>query len=107
MDIFVIGDENAILGFSLVGIEGRVVKSFPEAQQALDEALARSDLKILLITEDWAAQMQDRIDDLKMNNKQPLVMDIPGPGTQQQGETLRELVEKVIGIPISKDGGTK
>ncbi len=105
MDIFVIGDENAILGFSLVGIEGQVVRSLPEAQHALDEALARPDLKIILITEDWAAQMQDRVDDLKMKSKQPLVLDIPGPGTHRQGETLRELVEKVIGIPISKDGG--
>ncbi len=36
MDIFVIGDENAILGFSLVGIEGQVVKSLDEAKKALD-----------------------------------------------------------------------
>jgi V/A-type H+-transporting ATPase subunit F len=105
MNIFVIGDENAILGFSLVGIEGQVVRSLDEAKKALNDALANKDLKILLITEDWAAKMQDRVDELKMKSRQPLVLDIPGPGTQHQGETLRELVEKVIGIPIAKDGG--
>ncbi len=107
MDIFVIGDENAILGFSLVGIEGQVVKSLDEAKKALDAALTRKDLKILLITEDWAAQMQDRVDELKMNSRRPLVLDIPGPGTQPRGESLRELVEKVIGLQIAKDGGSK
>ena len=54
MKILVIGNQEAVLGFSLVGVQGKAVNSAPMAQQALDDALANPDLGIILVTEDVA-----------------------------------------------------
>jgi len=40
MKVLVIGHQEAVLGFSLVGVEGRVVSSAAEVNQALDEAFS-------------------------------------------------------------------
>ena len=43
MNVLVIGNQEAVLGFSLVGVRGKAAASAQEVNQALDEALARLD----------------------------------------------------------------
>lgn len=50
MKVLVIGHQEAVLGFSLVGVEGRVVSSAAEVNQALDEAFSRPGIGIILVT---------------------------------------------------------
>jgi vacuolar-type H+-ATPase subunit F/Vma7 len=50
MKILVIGHPEAVLGFSLVGVHGQTATSAEEANQALDSALASSDVGIILVT---------------------------------------------------------
>jgi V/A-type H+-transporting ATPase subunit F len=99
-DMAVIGDQNTVLGLKLAGISGRVVENLTEAQSALDELLAQNNLQILLITEDWAAQMRDRIDQLKLTRMEPVVLEIPGGEGGPPVASLRELVQAVIGIKL-------
>ena len=101
MDIFVIGDENTVLGFSLVGIEGEIITSKQQARERLEKALNREGLQILLITENWAAKMREKIDRVKMEKVEPLVLEIPGPQEAEKGRTLHELVESAIGFKLS------
>ena len=51
MKYFIIGDEDAVLGFGLVGVEGRAAHSPAEAEQALSGALEDREVGIVLITE--------------------------------------------------------
>jgi len=105
MDIYVIGDENTILGFSLMGIDGEIVRSVVEARSVLDEAVEMDEVKIILITEQWAAAMRERVDQLKGQMAEPLVLEIPGSAPEAEGQSLRELVEEAIGIRIGKRVG--
>jgi V/A-type H+-transporting ATPase subunit F len=105
VDIFVVGDENTILGFSLMGIDGKVVESAEEARTALDDAVAREDVRIVLITEDWAAEMREKVDQLKMEMAEPLVLEVPGSAPEPTGPSLRELVEKAVGVRLGELGG--
>lgn len=99
-DMAVIGDQNTVLGLKLVGVGGRVVDSLAQAQAALDDLLADRDLVILLITEDWAAQMRARIDRLKLTKVEPVVLEIPASEAGPPVASLRELVQEVIGIKL-------
>lgn len=105
MSIFVVGDENAILGFSLIGIEGEVVRTTEEARAALEDAVSREGVKIVLITENWAAEMRERVDQLKMEMAEPLVLDVPGSTPAPKGRSLREFVEEAVGIRLSHGSG--
>jgi len=101
MKVLVIGDQKAVLGFSLVGVAGRVVKTAPEANQALDGALASKGPGIILVTQDVASLIQARMDNLKLRSTVPLVVEIPsslGVGADQPA--LSEIVLKAIGIKL-------
>jgi V/A-type H+-transporting ATPase subunit F len=100
MSIVVIGDKNSVLGFGLVGVAGRTVKTLAEAEAALDEMLGQKDVEIILITESWATQMADKINQLKMTAAQPVVLEIPGSEPGPAGKSLRQLVQEAVGISM-------
>jgi V/A-type H+-transporting ATPase subunit F len=101
MKILVIGHPEAVLGFSLVGVHGQTATSADEANQALDGALASSDVGIILVTEDVARLIEPRMAQLKLRSTIPLVVEIPGPeGAPSDQLALNEVVQRVIGIKL-------
>jgi V/A-type H+-transporting ATPase subunit F len=51
MSLYVIGDENTLLGFSLIGVDGQVVGSVEEARASLQRVLDDESVDMVLITE--------------------------------------------------------
>lgn len=103
MKILVIGHPKAVLGFSLVGVSGYAAATAAEANQALDAALAAPDTGIVLVTEDVAALVEARMDDLKLRSTEPLVVEIPAPaagGERAARPSLSEIVFRAIGVKI-------
>lgn len=101
MKLLVIGHPEAVLGFSLVGVEGRPASTPAEANQALDVALTDSSLGIILVTEDVTAMIEARMDDLRAHSTVPLVVEIPSPEGRKPGQpTLNDIVLRAIGIKI-------
>jgi V/A-type H+-transporting ATPase subunit F len=101
MRVLVIGNQEAVLGFSLVGVHGKMVASAAEANQALDEALATADVGIVLVTADTAELIQARMDHRKLRSTVPLVVEIPGPmGVSPDQPSLNEIVLRAIGIKL-------
>src|SRR5512142_2272130 len=101
MKLMVIGHPEAVLGFSLAGVSGQVATTAAEANQALDTALAAADVGIILVTEDTAALIEARMEQLKMHSTVPLVVEIPAPGGPPPGKPpLAEMVKRAIGIKI-------
>jgi V/A-type H+-transporting ATPase subunit F len=101
MKFFVIGDRQTVLGFRLVGIEGRQAEEREEALAALDEAVTRKDLGIVLVTETVADRIRDEVDARLYGMGFPLVLEIPdasGPSPERPG--IEDVVRKAIGITI-------
>jgi V/A-type H+/Na+-transporting ATPase subunit F len=101
MKLLVIGHPEAVAGFSLVGVDGRAATNAAEVNQALDEALASSEVGIILVTEDASAMIMARMDDLRAHSTVPLVVEIPSPEGRTPGQpTLNDVVLRAIGIKI-------
>ncbi len=101
MKILVIGHPDAVLGFSLVGVEGVTVSTSEQANQALDVALADQSIGIILVTGDVAVMLGTRMDDLRLHSTVPLVVEIQAPaGAQPEQPSLSELVFRAIGVKI-------
>jgi len=101
MKVRVIGHSDAVLGFSLAGVSGRVVTRAVDTNQALDEALASKEIGIILVTQDVARLIQTRMDDLKLHSTIPLVVEIPSPeGVSPDELSLGEVVLRAIGIKL-------
>src|SRR5512146_1141758 len=101
MKILVIGNPEAVQGFSLVGLHGQVATSTEEVNQALDNALAATDIGIILVTQDVSRLIESRMDRLKLRSTVPLVVEIPGPeGVSPDQPSLSDIVLRAIGIKI-------
>lgn len=100
MRYHVIGDEDTVLGFSLAGVEGTEVSSAREAASAFDSALS-GDAGIVIMTEDVADLIRDRIDEYTLSEQFPLILEIPGPGGRKPDRpSVRELVNQAIGMNL-------
>ncbi len=101
MKVLVIGHPDAVLGFSLAGVNGQAVSNADEANKALDGAFASKDVGIVLVTQDVADMIQARVDDLKLHSTIPLVVEIPSPaGVSPDQPSLGEVVLRAIGIKL-------
>jgi V/A-type H+-transporting ATPase subunit F len=101
MKVLVIGHPEAVLGFSLAGVGGRVARTAEEVNQALDEAQASKDVGIVLVTQDVAELIPARMERLKLRSTVPLVVEIPAQGGVPQGqESLGDIVLRAIGIRL-------
>ena len=101
MKVWVVGHPEAVLGFSLAGVDGRSVANADEANRALDAALAAKDVGIVLVTQDVARMIQARMDDLKLHSTVPLIVEIPSPaGVSPDEPSLSEIVLRAIGIKL-------
>lgn len=101
MKVLVIGHPEAVLGFSLAGVSGRVATNAAEVNQALDDVQASKDVGIVLVTQDVAQLIPTRMEHLKLRSTIPLVVEIPAQGGAPQGEeSLGEIVLRAIGIKL-------
>ncbi len=101
MKVRIIGNPEAVLGFSLAGVQGQAVATADEVNQALDEAMSDSEVGIILVTEDVARLILSRMDQLKLRSTIPLVVEIPGPEGMPEGQpSLGDIVFRAIGVKI-------
>lgn len=101
MKLRVIGHQDAVRGFALVGVEGQIATTSETVNQALDAALSDKNVGIILITEDAAALARQRMDHLTAHSTVPLVVEIPGPGGVQGDQpSLSEVIRRTTGVRI-------
>jgi V/A-type H+-transporting ATPase subunit F len=101
MRYFIIGDEDAVLGFGLVGVAGAVVQSQAQAREAFATAMEQTDVGIIIITERVADLIRPQVDQFIFTRNFPLIVEIPdrqGPLSGKPG--IREMVNQAIGIKL-------
>ena len=105
--IVVIGDLDAVFGLGLLGLEGRAVATAAEARSALDAILRDPTVALVLLTEDWAARLQEAepgaltqeaLDRSAVAARGPMVVEIPAPGASEPTGDLHERVRKALGF---------
>lgn len=100
MRTFVIGNENCVLGFRLVGVQGVVARTAEHLHTALRDALDHPEIALVLVTSDVANLDRERMDELKISSTRTLVVEIPGQGEASAYPSLTEFVQKAVGISL-------
>ena len=100
MKLFVLGDEEAVLGFALAGVRGKVAQSPAEVEAGLKEALSDREIGILLITADAAQMAREEVDRLKVTSVSPLILEIPSSRGLVKGPSIRDLIREAIGVSL-------
>jgi V/A-type H+-transporting ATPase subunit F len=101
MKYFIIGDEDAVLGFGMVGVQGKAVQNQEDAQSAFRHALEDKQIGIIIITERIAQLIRTAVDRYLFRERFPLIVEIPdrlGPIPGRVG--IRDMVNAAIGIKL-------
>ena len=102
MKMYLISDNvDTQTGMRLAGVEGVVVHERDELRQALETTLGDKSIGIILLTEKFGREFPDIIDDVKLNHKLPLIIEIPDRhGTGRKADFITSYVNEAIGLKL-------
>lgn len=99
MKVVVIADQDAVVGFSLAGVQGFIVETEEETRKAFEQATTMKDVGILLMTERIAQLIREKVDAWIIGGGQPLIVEIPdSQGPMEDRRTPHEFVKSAIGV---------
>ena len=102
MKFFLISDNvDTQTGMRFAGIEGVVVHEEEEVRRELTGAMEREDIAVILMTEKLVSLCPDIVYDLKLNRKQPLIVEIPDRhGNGRTKDSITRYVQEAIGVKL-------
>ena len=102
MKMFLISDNvDTLTGMRLAGVEGCIVHERSELRKALEDAIANKENGIILLTEKFGREFPDIIDDVRLNRRLPLLIEIPDRhGTGRKPDFITSYVSEEIGIKL-------
>ncbi|MBQ3265466.1 MAG: V-type ATP synthase subunit F [Ruminococcus sp.] len=102
MKFYLISDNvDTQVGMRFAGIEGVVVHEEQEVREELTKAMEREDIAVILMTEKLVSLCSDIVYDLKLNRKQPLIVEIPDRhGNGRTKDSITKYVQDAIGVKL-------
>ena len=101
MKYSIIGDEDTVLGFAIVGISGVVAINAEEAMEAFTEMLKDRDICIIIITEKIADIIRTTVDKYLFTDSFPLIVEVPDrKGVRPGRPGIKDMVNAAIGIKL-------
>ena len=102
MKMFLVSDNtHTYAGLRLAGIEGVVVHEEKEVREAILSVIKDSDVGILLITEKLCKLCPALVSDIKLNYRQPLVVEIPDRhGSGRDEDFIMSYIKDAIGVKL-------
>lgn len=102
MQMYLISDNiDTYTGMRLAGVEGSVVHDRQELKEILEQVMSDKNIGIVLLTEKFGREFPDLIDDIKLNHKLPLIVEIPDRhGTGRKPNFITDYVNEAIGLKL-------
>ena len=97
----IIDNKDTYTGMRLAGVEGVVVHRRQELKDALDAVFQDKEIGIVLLTEKFGREFPDLIDDVKLNRRLPLLIEIPDRhGTGRKENFITDYVSEAFGLKL-------
>lgn len=102
MKFFLISDNvDTQMGMRFAGIDGVVVHEEEEVRRELSDAMQREDIAVILMTERLVLLCPDLVYELKLNQKRPLIVEIPDRhGNGRTKDSITKYVQDAIGVKL-------
>ena len=102
MKFYLISDNvDTKMGMRFAGIDGVVVHEEDEVRRELEQAMAREDIAVILMTEKLVSLCPDIIYELKLSQKRPLIVEIPDRhGNGRTKDSITKYVRDAIGVKL-------
>lgn len=102
MRYYLISDNiDTLTGMRLVGIEGEIIQSADVLTKRLDTLTRDPSIAVLLITDTINNMCKEKLMNIKLNSKQPLIVVIPDRhGSGRLSDSITSYVKDAVGLKI-------
>lgn len=103
MRMYLLSDNvDTLMGMRMSGVDGVVLHEEQELREKLDSLLKEDDIAVILITSTLVKLIRETIYDLKLNLRQPLIIEIPDRhGNGRTKDSITKYVKDAIGVDMS------
>lgn len=103
MRMYLLSDNvDTLMGMRMSGVEGKVLHEEAELRAALDKALSKDDIAVIMITEKLIGMIRDTVNQLKLTRSKPLIIEIPDRhGSGSIGDAITRYVKDAIGVNLN------
>lgn len=102
MKMYLISDNvDTYTGMRLAGVDGEIVHEREELYDALQKVINDKEIGIVLLTEKFGREFPEIIDEIKLERKMPLLIEIPDRhGTGRKKDFITSYVNEAIGLKL-------
>lgn len=102
MKMYLISDNvDTYTGMRLAGVDGVIVHERQELYDALQNVIKDPSIGVVLLTEKFGREFPEIIDDIKLQRKMPLLVEIPDRhGTGRKKDFITSYVNEAIGLKL-------
>jgi len=97
LDIHVIGSNDLIIGFQLIGIKGTRTESPAEAKEKILELSKTEDIIFIIIENSIARELEDFLKEFKLKHLNIIITEIPGINEKLPDFDSSKLLKSIFG----------
>ena len=98
MRVVAIGSRGFVAGFELAGMDGIRVENSEQALFQIMSNLSKPDVALILISDDVAGPIHDRLTEIRTERPMPLIYEIPAPGSKKEKVEYRAMLKSILGV---------
>ena len=98
MRVVAIGSRGFVSGFELAGMDGVKVDNSDEAWAHIQNYMKQSDVSLILVSDDLAKPIHDKITEVRTKQAMPLIYEIPAPGSKREKVEYRDMLKSILGV---------
>lgn len=104
MRMYLLSDNvDTLIGMRMSGVEGVVLHEEKELREKLSSLMQEDDIAVILITATLVNLIRETVYDLKLNVKQPLIIEIPDRhGNGRTKDSITKYVKDAIGVNLNE-----
>ncbi|MFX0083435.1 MAG: V-type ATP synthase subunit F [Candidatus Hodarchaeota archaeon] len=104
-EVYVVGDEDIVLMFGLLGIEGTIIEHRDEFLKLFNNLVTQPEIGMIIITLKLSDELIDFLLDFKLNNKKPFIFILPDifqPNIERMDVLLNKISNAISEIELLK-----
>ncbi|MFP3259335.1 MAG: V-type ATP synthase subunit F [Sulfolobus sp.] len=96
--VIVVGDRYTVNLFRLIGTEGYILDDPLKLEDTLVKLKKREDIDLILVSNDLYSPVREKVENLVIEQKKPLVTIIPTPFSESKPLDVKSLILKALGF---------
>jgi V/A-type H+/Na+-transporting ATPase subunit F len=98
MKVVAVGGKAFVAGFVLSGTDGEYVTTSDQAMERIERLTGDPEVGLIMVSDDVAKPIRNRLTDLKTKRAVPLIYEVPGPGSKAEKVEYRAMLRSILGV---------